>query len=357
MSSQPSDLIHINELIASVGRSDQDEEKVRIDNGWRTQIPGGYGFRHEYEPVTARGAWEFRLLHPGLSVAIVNYAIREEARRSHMMENNLVLSSVLSGHSSINDTVGTEGALTKGYCTVYGHIAGQALETLYSPKQPLKWVSIFIDRSIFRQVMSIQDKEMPTPILDFVDSNIPIAPRNIPLSTAALSATNDILNCDFEGGYAQTYLYAKAIELACSILHVQKITEEESFSESAFSAQEIRKLKIARKLLEERLHEPFNIMELSKYVGLNRQRLQTGFRLLYNHTAGRLRDKIRMERANELIQFTDLPVIQIALEVGYDHHSSFSRAFRNEFGVSPTDLRLAAQREQTNEEAASTTLK
>ena len=268
-----------------------------------------------------------------------------------------MLSSVLSGQSSITDKLGTEGELTKGYCTVYGHVAGQAIETLYSPDQPLKWVSIFIDRNVFNKVVSIEPDELPRPVQEFIASNRSMTPRNIPLSTAALSATNDILHCEFEGGYAQTYLHAKAVELACSILHVQRVTEDESYSESAFSGQHIRKLKIARRRLEERLDDPLNISELSDYVGLTRQQLQAGFRLLFDNTAGRLRDKIRMKRANELIQFTDIPIIQVALEVGYDHHSSFSRAFRNEFGISPTDLRLAAQREQTREEVVSVHVK
>jgi AraC-like DNA-binding protein len=39
-----------------------------------------------------------------------------------------------------------------------------------------------------------------------------------------------------------------------------------------------------------------------------------------------------------LLQGTESKVIEIALDSGYGSHEAFSRAFRNEFGVSPTQI-------------------
>lgn len=49
--------------------------------------------------------------------------------------------------------------------------------------------------------------------------------------------------------------------------------------------------------------------------------------------------KLRIERAKELLRYTDLKIINIAMEVGYSHHSSFTRIFRAYEQISPDDYR------------------
>ncbi|MEO1049852.1 MAG: helix-turn-helix transcriptional regulator [Bacteroidota bacterium] len=49
--------------------------------------------------------------------------------------------------------------------------------------------------------------------------------------------------------------------------------------------------------------------------------------------------KIKMLKAKELLIETGLPVIQIGLEVGFDNPGHFSRAFKKQFGYSPTQVR------------------
>lgn len=49
--------------------------------------------------------------------------------------------------------------------------------------------------------------------------------------------------------------------------------------------------------------------------------------------------RVRMERAKELLVTTDLPVTQIALEVGYQSSQALARAFLQSVGVSPSAYR------------------
>ncbi len=48
----------------------------------------------------------------------------------------------------------------------------------------------------------------------------------------------------------------------------------------------------------------------------------------------------RIERAKVLLLSTDMPIIQIALEVGFSTHSHFGHAFRDATGVTPLRFRL-----------------
>ena len=48
---------------------------------------------------------------------------------------------------------------------------------------------------------------------------------------------------------------------------------------------------------------------------------------------------LRLQKARSMLQQTDLPVSEVALRLGFSSSSDFCRAFRREFGVSPTEDR------------------
>ena len=50
-----------------------------------------------------------------------------------------------------------------------------------------------------------------------------------------------------------------------------------------------------------------------------------------------LKDK-RLQTAKELLEGGDLKASDIYLDIGYNNLSNFSVAFKNKFGISPTDI-------------------
>ena len=46
-----------------------------------------------------------------------------------------------------------------------------------------------------------------------------------------------------------------------------------------------------------------------------------------------------MMKAAEMLTSTDMPMKQIAFEVGYNHTSNFSIAFKRRFGMTPGQVR------------------
>lgn len=83
---------------------------------------------------------------------------------------------------------------------------------------------------------------------------------------------------------------------------------------------------------------------------LDRDRLATlsGFSVIHFHrifaahtgeTVASYVRRLRMERAAHHLRVADLSVIEVALECGYESHSAFSKAFKQHFGVTPTQGR------------------
>lgn len=73
-------------------------------------------------------------------------------------------------------------------------------------------------------------------------------------------------------------------------------------------------------------------------------RLLAAFRATYGVS---LRDHMtatRMARARRLLSQTNIPLLEVALACGYEHHSGFSTAYRRCFGETPIETRRAAAR-------------
>jgi len=338
-----SEVTRMSDLIAAAKQQDGWRGLVRTDDGWRRPLAGGVGFRHDYDADVARGSWEFRVLRRGLCIAVVNYTVQRGTPRRHYLGDNLVISAVLSGSSHIRGGGSIEGELAHGYCTIYGLGADDEIQTFYKPDEPLKWVSVFLDRRQFFNLTGLQPGDLAPTLCSFLTQGEPLAPRNVPLSAAALLTASEVLDNSLDGSYAHAYLTAKALELACQVLYIQAHSVEVGLNSPSFSSEDFDRLKHAKQMLECNLDQPLNVQEISRAAGLTRQKLQLGFRLLYGDTVGRVRDKIRMERALELVRTSALAITQVALETGYEHHSSFTRAFKAAFGTCPAQMRRLAQ--------------
>lgn len=49
--------------------------------------------------------------------------------------------------------------------------------------------------------------------------------------------------------------------------------------------------------------------------------------------------RVRLERAARKLRMGAVDITEVALAAGYDSHSSFSKAFRQQFGLSPSEFR------------------
>ncbi|TPE60499.1 helix-turn-helix domain-containing protein [Sandaracinobacter neustonicus] len=337
-----SDNARMSDMLAAARQQEGWEGDVRTDDGWRRPLNFCDGFRHDYDADVATGGWEFIVLRPGLSIAIVDYTVNRVTVRRHRPGDNLVLSAVVSGHSLI-DGDGLEGRLAHGYCTLYGLRDGDEFQTCYTPDQPLKYVSVFVERAMFAEVTGLKPDDLGGDLRDFLEARRPLLPHTVPLSGAASLVAAEIADNRMEGPFRGAFLAAKAVELACHILYVRAHSLADSMEAPAFTRADFDRLRRAKALLEHRLDEPLNIHQLARKAGLTRQKLQLGFRLLYGDTVARVRDKARMARALELVRASDLSMIQIALETGYEHPASFTRAFKAAFGHAPLTMRQLAR--------------
>lgn len=93
--------------------------------------------------------------------------------------------------------------------------------------------------------------------------------------------------------------------------------------------------------VQEHLDEPLSLEALARRASFSPFHFHRIFRgmvgeALYEHVR-----RLRLERAALRLKNRRMPVIEVALEAGYETHAAFTRAFHAHFGVSPTEFRRA----------------
>lgn len=87
----------------------------------------------------------------------------------------------------------------------------------------------------------------------------------------------------------------------------------------------------------------FNVKTLKETCGIRTNNISSRFRWAMGI---RLRDYIearRMEAADHLLRTTDVGIFDLAMALGYEHETTFYRAFRRHFGCTPAALRRKCQ--------------
>ena len=139
-----------------------------------------------------------------------------------------------------------------------------------------------------------------------------------------------------EGELLTLLIRLKVTELLLRLYRSDESEGDKSLS--AFSMADLRKLRDARGILDAEFRKPPTIDELAVRIGLNRRKLIEGFRSLFGTSVGEHCFERRMSLARDLLS-QNIPLAEIANTCGYDHESSFSKAFKRKFGLSPQQWR------------------
>lgn len=314
---------------------------VQMEDGWCRALDDAEGFHFEYDGTNARGGWDFYRLDDGLSLAVIDVAVEAPIERRHSLTDTFIISAVLDGNLDISDLNGIEGGLADGFATVFGLLPEQAFDTVYEPGQHLSWVTIFVDRHRFLELTGFELSELSVDVRNFLSGFARLAYHSVPLSNAAALAIHQILCCELKGPFRRSLYRLKALELTCRVLNA---LADPAPSAGRLTQEEIERVDRALAIIQRQLDRPLTINELAASVGLNRKRLQFGFRVRHGDTVGHIYERIRMDRALELIRGSPMSITDIAFETGYEHPASFTRAFKAAFGLSPLACRNAEGR-------------
>lgn len=103
------------------------------------------------------------------------------------------------------------------------------------------------------------------------------------------------------------------------------------------------RLKSAIRAMTETLEEPVPIARLAARSGISARQLERLFLRYVRMTPARYYIALRVDRARELLIYSDLPILDVAVATGFSSGSHFSQWFHRLQGVRPSELRSRAQ--------------
>lgn len=157
-----------------------------------------------------------------------------------------------------------------------------------------------------------------------------------PLTPEMWVTIDALLDCDFEEPVRNIYLKAKAVELlSLTVLQFNGFDRPGGGAGFSSADREQRLIDVASHIYRREISNPPSIEELSRRVGLNRNKLTNGFRTSFGMTPAEYSRKLRLEWATRRLS-EGLDLKQVAIEAGYDSIAAFGRAFRQRYGRVPS---------------------
>ncbi len=98
-------------------------------------------------------------------------------------------------------------------------------------------------------------------------------------------------------------------------------------------------LKTAIQVMEAHLEDPLPIPAICEQVGVSHRQLDRLFATYIKKTPALYYRDIRLDRARGLVTQTELPIAQVAMASGFASQVHFSRAYKDRFGLPPSQDR------------------
>ena len=91
--------------------------------------------------------------------------------------------------------------------------------------------------------------------------------------------------------------------------------------------------------IREHINEPLNRERLAAVAGFSVPHFHRVFTAHVGESAASYVRRLRLERAGRKLRMGAVDITEVALAAGYDTHAAFSKAFKQQFGLSPSEFR------------------
>lgn len=143
----------------------------------------------------------------------------------------------------------------------------------------------------------------------------------------------DSISIDSMMGYMK--LKFKTVEFLSTVF-------EEKFNENLLKDlknEEIEWINDAKSIINRNLEDPPSLKELASDLDMSVYKLQKGFKEMLGSTVYQYIKKVRIEKAKYLLKNTDMSIIEISNEIGYENPSKFANLFKEYNDMTPSKYR------------------
>ncbi|ESP91164.1 AraC family transcriptional regulator [Pseudoalteromonas luteoviolacea] len=236
---------------------------------------------------------------------------------------------VLEGHITISLAGGREARVPKGHVGLF--FIEKAYCTFLYKAGFNKIVNYTLSPALMSSLMAQYDcetHEAPNLLYEKLIC--------LPMTQQIKCAVEQIYACQFPSQSLKLLIHAKMMELIALLLEHNHTYHN---CLNTIKKVDLIALEHAAAYLKSHMQSPPSIGALAKIVGINDHKLKSQFKLVFGQTLYGYLAEARLFQAMELLENSDMPIVQIARQVGYKHAGHFAKNFKACFGTSPSEYR------------------
>lgn len=154
-------------------------------------------------------------------------------------------------------------------------------------------------------------------------------------SIKSADIVEEINTKDSSGFVRSIFLEGKAFEMMVKQITQYQDDHHQDNLPQILRRSDVEKVKRAVEMINNDLSKNFSVDFLAKEVGTNVNKLQDGFKYMFNLTVNKYMQQAKLEAAKDLLSNTDNNISQIVSMIGLNNRSYFSKIFKEKYGVSP----------------------
>ena len=140
---------------------------------------------------------------------------------------------------------------------------------------------------------------------------------------------------EFTGFLRNLFLEGKAFEMLTIQIDQYEDDENGESLPKILRKSDIEKVDYVAKRIQGDLSTNLTVESLAKEAGTNVNKLQEGFKYVYNLTVNKYMQHIKLEAAKEMLKLSEKNISEIVVAIGLNNRSYFSKIFKEKYGVSP----------------------
>jgi len=197
--------------------------------------------------------------------------------------------------------------------------------------------SLEIIRSIFAHRSNYDFKDLDPTLKDLFKDSVSkkqfFYQGNYSIKAADLM--EEINTKDYIGFLRNLFLEGKTFEML--VIQIAQFQDDENGDNlpQILRKSDIEKVDYVAKRIQGDISTNLTVETLAKEAGTNVNKLQEGFKFVYNLTVNKYMQHIKLEAAKEMLKLSEKNISEIVTSIGLNNRSYFSKIFKEKYGVSP----------------------
>lgn len=154
-------------------------------------------------------------------------------------------------------------------------------------------------------------------------------------SIKAADLMEDMENREYSGFLRSLFLEGKSFQMLVVQIAQYQDDEAEDKLPKILRKSDIQKVDYVVKRIAGDLSSDLTVENLAKEAGTNVNKLQEGFKYVYDLTVNKYIQNIKLEAAKDMLMNSEKNISEIVIAIGLNNRSYFSKIFKEKYGVNP----------------------